>query len=187
MGEVLHARVNSICYEIKGDLIGLEAYMAGYYVVPERARRFNDLMDDLSNITSSDYGSHKLSAAYFSDEGMKGELDVAGFRQCAQSVVSRLVGEYNLNEKKSETATPLVVNITNQNSMQVTYTPIEEVINSQSDEELKVLLLELKEELGGKKEKTKVQKTLNKIASRSWQVFLQVLPYVLQKYGHTNK
>jgi hypothetical protein len=69
----------------------------------------------------------------------------------------------------------------------VSVTPIQELINSTSNEEIKAELTELRDALENKKDAKKASGILSTIQAKSWEVFIKVLPYVLEHLGHLSK
>ena len=67
--------------------------------------------------------------------------------------------------------------------MTVTITPIQELIQNEQDDEIKDLLLELREALNKDKKSEKTSTILTTIQQKSWEVFIKVLPYDLKQLG----
>jgi len=174
-------KIKSIYGEVKGILEGLPKSPS--VVVPISVGNFyNNIVDDLNNISGSDYSRLKLTPAD-EIEFTAGQYDATAVRVKVGSLVRKLEEEYTLGRSSGVEKSPIIVTVNQNQQVTITVTPITEIINNTYDELIKADLEELDEAIKTTKDPSEVSTILGSIMQKSWEVFIKVLPYVLEKMG----
>jgi Tfp pilus assembly protein PilN len=100
------------------------------------------------------------------------------------ALVKKLEEEYSFGTKASGQSAPVVVTVSQNQQVSVTVTPIEQIIDSTQDEDIRKDLRDLKQALETEQDPQAGSKILNSLQQKSWEVFIKVLPYVLEHWGH---
>lgn len=182
MAEINHQRIKSLYGEIKGILSQLPLSETAYCYPPSIIEQCNASLNDLNQITGTNYSRHKITE---NDrwEANQNLYDAQIVRTKLGSVISRLEQEYGFGVIEQTALAPVILTVNQSQQVQVTVTPINEIIQSSSDDELKLLLEELKKEIETTKNVGKTKDILAKILDKSWELFIKILPYVLEKWG----
>lgn len=181
MAEINHQRIKSLYGEIKGILSQLPLSETAYCYPPSIAEHYNNAIDDLSTITATDYSRNRITN---NDrwESRREWYDAQIVRTKIGSVISRLEQEYGFEVGDRKQGTPIVVTVNQSQQVSLTVTPITQLIEEQEDADIKRLLEELIDATQRKDESTS-KKIIKGLANKSWQVFLQALPYILEQWG----
>lgn len=170
---------------IYGEILGIFTELPNakdtYYTPAPVAEQFNNCINDLSKSTHEDYSRFKLTQNDMLKHSDIGNYDTTIVRTRIGSVVRRLEANYGFDSQVRES--PMIITVNNNNQMTVTVTPIREIIQSEQDNEIKDLLLELREALHTDKKSEKTSSILSTLQQKSWEVFIKVLPYVLEQIG----
>ena len=174
MAEINRQRIKSIYSEIEGYLNGLSD--KEQVISKEIGRNYNELLSELTGLTQTDFQRHeiKMRGNYFL---------ISDARLSMSSVTSRLKSDYSFFEPIGSHSSPVVINVNQNQQMTVSVTTIQELIESQADDDVKELLIELSEAISSKN--TDKSKTLlSTIGDKSWELFIKVLPYFLEKWAN---
>jgi len=178
VAEVNHQRIKSLYGEIYGILSQLAPVEQGNYSSSIGAH-YNSTVDDLSKQTNTDYSRHKLTKEYQWDD----YYDSQSARSKIGSLVSRLEQEYGFGAQNStKTKPPVVVTVNQNQQVSVSVTPISQLIEKEEDPEIKQLLKDLSV-AAEKKDEATSKTVIKNLADKSWQVFLQAIPYILERGG----
>lgn len=181
MAEVQLQKIKALYGEIFGILSQLApAHKASYYPV-SIGEHYNSVVDELSRLTKTDYSRHRLTNADISEYGDGDEYDSQIARAKIGSVVARLENEYNFGHQNISKSAP-ILNITNMNQLQVTIVNIDQLIKEVEDLETKKLLSEIKDAIK-QKDEDKTKGLLKALLDRSFEVFLRVLPWILEQWS----
>jgi len=181
MAEIKLQRIKSLYGEVTGILSQLPLTEKTSCYPPSIVKQYNGAVDELSTVTTTDYGRHKIGDE---DrwEGRNDWYDSQIVRSKMGSIISRLEQEYGFGDAKG-LVSPMVLTINQNQQVSISITPINEIINETTDEDIKRLLAELKNEVEITKNKSKIKDLLAKVLEKSWEVFIRVLPYILEKMG----
>lgn len=173
MAEIQRQRIKSIYSEVRGYLNALSDNEK--IVSKQIGDNYNSLLQELSQLADTNFERHmvKKVGAYYLLPDTKLSMS---------SVVSRLESDYGFHDRTESGHGPIVVTVNANQQVSINVIPITNLIAEQTDEELKDLLERLKESVNQKDESTS-KGILTSIADKSWELFLRVLPYVLEKWG----
>ncbi len=141
--------------------------------------QYNAAVDEISQTSNSDYSRHKITKDSNFAEGYHTSATV---RSRIGSLVRRLEQEYGFNLRDS-LDTPVVVTVQQNQSVNVTITPIQTLINETNDDTLRDQLEDLRQAIEVEKSPSTTRRVLKVIMEKSWELFIKVLPYVLEHMG----
>lgn len=173
MAEINRQRIKSIYSEIEGYL---NAFSDKEPTVPKQVgRNYNQLLSELTELTQTDFERHtiKMTGSYYL---------ISDAKMSMSSVASRLKSDYNFSEQNGSHSNPIVINVNQNQQMTISVTTIQELIESQPDDEVKELLKELADAIDSKNA-DKSKTLLSTIGGKSWELFIKVLPYFLEKWA----
>lgn len=180
MAEVQLQRLKGLYGEIAGILYELPkndtdtVLFSGHIV-----EQYNAVVDEISQVSNTDYNRHKISKdSNYAD----GYHTIATVRSKIGSLVRRLEQEYGFSLKDSRN-TPVVVTVQQNQTVNITVTPIQTLINDTEDEILRDQLEDLRHAVEVDKSPSATRKVLKVIMEKSWELFIKVLPYVLEHIG----
>ena len=173
-------QIKSIYGEILGIFTDLQNPKDSYTTPARVAEQFNECLKELSQITKQSYDRFMLTHNDIAEHS-NGSYTTAIVRPRIGSVVRRLEAQYGFDSQNRES--PMIITVNNNNQMTVTVTPIQEIIQNEQDDEVKDLLLELREALNTDKKSEKTSTILSTLQQKSWEVFIKVLPFVLEQIG----
>lgn len=183
MAELQRMRIKSIYGDIKGLLSQLPQQDKSAYVQALLVDGFNTSVDDLSQLTETDYSRYKITHAARVPEIRNTVYYSATVRPQIGRLISRLEEEYDFGKEGSSHSPTIAIFNKNQSevSVQINYT-FNDLIEKMEGEEGKFQLRELRDELD-KKDKNweKIKGTLIWVLNFSKELFLEVLPIILQK------
>ena len=174
MAEVNRQRIKSIYSEIEGYL---NAFSDKDQIIPKQVgRNYNEMLSELSQLTQSDFDRHaiRVTGSYYL---------ISDARMSMSSVANRLKNDYGFSEQNNTHSNPIVINVNQNQQMTVSVTNVQELISSQSDDELKELLQELSEAIDSKNA-DRSKTLLAALGDKSWELFIKVLPYFLEKWAN---
>lgn len=174
MGEVDRQRIKSIYSEIGGYL---DAFSDKEQIIPKQiGRNYNQLLSELKELTQADFERHtiRITGSHYL---------ISDARMSMSAVVSRLKNDYGFYEQNTFNSSPVVINVNQNQQMTVSVTTIQDLIASQPDDEMKELLKELSEAINSKNA-DKSKTLLSTIGDKSWELFIKVLPYFLEKWSN---
>lgn len=181
MAEVLRVRIKSLYGEIAGILSQLPLASQNFSLPPQIASQYNAAVDELTAISSTDYSRFKLISE---DVYAEGEYYTSIVRSKVGSLVKRLEEEHDYGNSGAAASSPVIVTVQQNQTLNVNVIPIQQLISSTSDEDLKVALEELRKAIEEEKNPSKASTILTTVMNKSWELFIQVLPYVLEHMGH---
>lgn len=173
MAEINRQRIKSIYSEIEGYL---NAFSDKEQIIPKQVgRNYNQLLSELTELTQTDFERHavRMTGNYYL---------ISDARMSMSSVASRLKSDYSFSEQNSSHSNPIVINVNQNQQMTVSVTTIQELIELQPDDEVKELLKELSDAIDSKNA-DKSKTLLSTIGDKSWELFIKVLPYFLEKWA----
>lgn len=183
MAEIQHQRIKSIY----GELSGL--YKGALHDVPNNhfpwaiAEQVNGSIDELNQATGTDYSRFKLAH----EPHMNNDYVTASFARTKMSaIVTRLEQEYGFNSSNNSANTPVVVTVQQNQMVNVNVIPIQQLISDINDDGLKIQLNDLRDAVETHKDPAKTRSILKTIMDKSWELFIKVLPYVLQHMGNNS-
>jgi hypothetical protein len=183
MAEVLMIKVKSIYGQIKGYYDNLPKILKGqdlYMVDVNVCKRYNDLLDELTALTETDYSSGKTDL----ERTSYGLLDAQTVKIEMGSIVSRLETEYDLNKPQNTTQPAIAIFNKNENNISIDINfSIEDLIlaakNQEEKENLEIISQEIKHSKGNW---DKIRNSLGWILGYSKDLSLKLLPIVLDYY-----
>lgn len=181
MGEIQRQRIKGVYGEIAGILKGIPKDKDSFVVYRQVGDQFNSAIDELNDVSGTNYSRFKmLQTDLFNDLAYQGPVA----RGKIGGLVSRLEEEHDFGARRATSqSSPVVVTVNNNNQITISVTPIQQIIDNTDDEALKQELDELKEVLSTSKDPQQASSLLNKIQQKSWDVFMKVLPIVLEQLG----
>ncbi len=183
MAEIQLTKIRSIYGDIKGLLSQIPQSDKESYVVAFVVNGFNKTIDELSQITDTDYSRYKITREVIAPSAHREIYYINPVRIQIGRVISRLEEEYGFGRENDRQSPNIAIFNKNQNevSLKIDYT-INELIDKNTDEESKNQLRELRDELEKKdKNWNKIKSILIWIINFSKDLFLEVLPIILQK------
>lgn len=181
MADVTLNRIRSIY----GEVLGLADHLPSHAVNVTTVELYNSAIDRLNGVADDDFNRFKVLPG----EGlsMNGRLhSTSTVRPKMTSLLSTL--EYTYGFSKTQRGelqqAPTIVTIHNNNQVNITVTPIQQILDRVSDEDLRADIEELRDIIEGSKDIEKASGVLSKIQEKSWDVFIALLPVVLQTLGN---
>lgn len=169
--------------EAKGIYDSLEVGSSIYFYHKATVQQFNQIVDEAAAVLGRNLDRYKIGQDTIFMGGEQQNYEAQPVRSKVGSLVSMLEQEFEL--AKNATTSPVVMINQNQEQNQnvtVSLININELIEATHDEEVKEILQDLKEALNNKDEHQS-KTLLAKLADKSWELFLKILPYVLEKWG----
>ena len=181
MAEIQIIKIKSYYGDLKGLLNEIPEVGKAYFIKTFIITSFNQILDDLSSVSGTDYSAYKIPESQL-DTGGRG-CDITLARTQVSRIVTRLTQEFGFGQNVTENSSPSIV-IFNKNqseiSLQINYT-LNDLIARTEDAEGKRKLDELKNELEKPSKNWDVIKPiLIWILNFSKDLFLKVLPILLQ-------
>lgn len=177
------SQIEAVYGELLGLLSGTLHDVSGSYFPWLIAAQFNNAVDELSRITGMDYSRFKA----IEEPNINSDyISVPQARTKINALVKRLELEYELTDK-AQTVTPPVLLIQQNQTINMNIIPIQQLINDTDNEDLKVSLNELREAVEVHKDSSRVGKILSVIMDKSWELFIKVLPYILEHMGKNSQ
>jgi hypothetical protein len=168
---------------IYGEILGIADHLPDGLVVNSAVTNlYNSAIDELSTVSNSDYSRFRVNQDDFFRTDM---YKIATVKPKMGSVLARLEQEFGFYKpsRGEYRAAPVIMTVNNNNQLNITITPIQEVINTINDNALRADVEALKAIIEGDKNKARASSLLNKIQQRSWEVFIAILPVVLERLG----
>lgn len=182
MGEIQLTRIRSIYGDIKGLISQIpplaERNLVNEFIVVQ----FNKLIDNLSEVSGSDYSTYKVPESQRNHD-WPSEYQAETVRVQLGRAISRLEEEYGLNKTNNNQTPTIVIFNKNENeiSLNINYTIID-LIEICPDKECKSKLKQLENELEKpNKNWDLIKGILIWILNFSKELFLKVIPIILQK------
>lgn len=185
MAEIKLKQINSLYGELAGLLSQLPLAEKSRWVSKSTGDLYNSTVDELIKLSGTEYSRLKLSDGDTSEYSSNDDdFDTANLRVKLGALVKRLEEEYGFNRNASTgNSAPVIVTVNQNQEVTLTVTPIQQIIDSTDDSEVRKELNELKTILETTKDPEKTSGILNKIQKISWEVFIKVLPIVLEQLG----
>ena len=186
MAEVRLIRIRGIYGEAKGILESLEG-LKSYSVPEETVEQYNGVVDELENISETDYSRMKVPDISLDYRGAgSGDYDTTTVKSRVSALVRRLEEEYDFGRSHEKNSPVIIVNEnknTNKTSIEINYT-LKDLMLETSDLDARAKLSDLSKELE-KKEKNdgKIRAIIEWIIAFSWELFLKVLPVIIKNYN----
>jgi hypothetical protein len=181
MAEIQIQRIKSLYGEIKGLLATIKP--TDYNIHSSIVKQYNAMLDDLSTASLTDYSRSRITHEDYYPRSSTSYLGSV-VRAKMNSLIKRLEEEFGFGSKQPITQGPTIVVTQNQHQqLNVTVIPIQQVIDSITDnDELRAEVEELKALLEAKDNKG-TSKVLGSIMNKSWDIFVALLPAVLENMG----
>lgn len=180
MEEIQRARIKSVYGDIAGILSQIPLTTDKFTVVyRQTGDQYNRAVDELTTASQTDYSRYKLTPA---DRYSESAYILPVTRARIGSLVKRLEEEYGFGTATQSQTSPIVLTINQNQQVTLNITPIQQIIDT-AGEDVKQELQELKHVLETSKDAKQASGILNKIQQKSWEVFMRVLPYVLEQLG----
>ncbi len=179
MEEIKVKRIKALYGEAKGYLNSLDNPMSsGPYVIPlSVGLKYNLVVDELSSVSSVDYSRSKIDESELSDR-----MNIRSVKAQMSALTKRLENEYGFGGDSGSAPNIAIFN-KNSNSVTVTSYTITELINDEKEEEAKLKLRELEEELNKtSKSWETIKEILAWMMNFSKDLFIKVIPILLEKY-----
>lgn len=165
-----------------GEILGTADHLPKNSVHRTVIQLYNGAVDDLNRISDSDYSRFKAnqddlySDPYYAVSSLKPKMG---------ALLARLEQEFDFHKpnRGEQSAAPMIMTVTNNNQLNVTIVPIQEILQNITDEDLRADVEELKAIVQGSKDKRRASNLLNSIQQKSWDVFIALLPVVLEHLG----
>jgi hypothetical protein len=171
---------------IYGEILGIGDHLPTGTVKASVTDLYNAAVDELNKVSGSDYSRFKIGTGEYI------RLDIYradSVRAKIASLLARLEQEFGFHKPllrgESQPSTNIVT-INNNNQLSVTVVPIQEILQRIIDPELRVEVEELKTIIEGDKDMSKASRLLNAIQQKSWDVFIALLPVVLERLGKSH-
>ena len=183
MAEIQLIKIKSIYGDVKGLLSQIPSVDKERWVKEFIVKMFNEALDELTEISDTDYSRYKVPESQRSHSFMD-RYESTIVRGQIGRVVSRLEEEYGFGREANAQQSPgIVIFNKNQNeiSLQINYT-INDLIDRSINEECKEKLRNLRNELEKPAKNWGVIKSiLIWIINFSKDLFLEIVPIILQK------
>ncbi len=180
MAEIQIQRIKSIYGEVKGILREMPSEAPGRALRWPIAEHYNFAVDDLSQVAGTNYDRFKIEHDSKMNEHY---TNISMARTKAGALISRLEQEYGFDDIPKEKTAPIVVTVQQNQTLNVNVTPIQQLMESTMDDELRTLLEELRDSLETQQNVAKTKGILKNLMEKSWELFVKVLPYVLENIG----
>jgi hypothetical protein len=180
-GEIID-RIKSIY----GEILGIADHLPSHAVTGSVIDLYNLAIDRLIEAASeSSYSRFKVTLSDGISRNNKILYTTASARPKMTAALSLLEYTYGFRKtQRGEVEQPTtIVTIHNNNQLTVTVIPIQYILERVTDEDLKKDIEELKTLIEGSKDKKKASNLLNTIQQKSWDIFIALLPVVLEKLG----
>jgi len=170
---------------IYGEILGIADHLPISSVGVTIVALYHSAVDRLNEVSGENFNRFKVSP----NEGISanGRLHSASVvRPKMTSLLSTLEYTYGLHKTQRGEASqaPTIVTINNNNSVNISVTPLQQILEQISDNDsLRTDVEELKSVIEGNKDKQRASGLLNSIQQKSWDIFIALLPAVLQGLG----
>lgn len=181
MADVIFNRIKGIY----GEILGIAAHLEGFGVPVAVVGLYNSAIDRLNVIADDDFNRFKIAPSEGIDHTHRYH-SMNAVKPKMTSLLSTLEYTYGLHKTQRDEAQhiPMVVTINNNNSVNVSVTPIQQILENVTDEDLRTDIEELRTIIEGNKDAKAASGILSKIQEKSWDVFIALLPVVLQALGN---
>lgn len=141
----------------------------------------NRVIDELAEATGENFDSYKMTKIL--TPAKHRQYYPADTRSKLHSLLARLKVQYDFDKEPAKTVeTPVIVQVNQTQQVSLTVTPITQLIEHASDDETKQILLDIKDAIEKKDEK-RVTSLLKTIADKSFELFIRILPYLLEQWS----
>jgi len=172
MAEVQLLKVRSVYGEIADILGQMPLGKESSIVHAQAANQYNGAVDELPEVATTD--------TYDGRDYLTNMV-----RPRVGALIKKLEEEYGFgNNSGSDSTPPIVLNVTQNQQLTVSVTPIQQLIDSTTNDDIRSGLEELKRLLETGKVQNATSNILNSLQKRSWEIFIKVLLYVLEHWQH---
>lgn len=172
---------------IYGEILGIADHLPSHAVPSSVIDLYNSAIDQLAEVASVDtYSRFKVLQTDGTHFRGKIQYSTAAARPKMTAALASLEYTYGFQKNQrghSEQPPTTIVTITNNNQLSVNVIPIQKILQNITDEGLRKDVEELKAVIEGDKDKKKASGLLSKIQEKSWDIFIALLPVVLEKLG----
>lgn len=166
-----------------GEILGMADHLPSDTVNLSLVKIYNSCIDELNSATENDYSRFKASdddAFVINDTYWTSSL-----KPKMGGLLARLEQEFGFSKPQRGTGRPStnIITIHNNNQLSVTVVPIQEILQGITDPDLRADVEELRDVIEGDKSKQRASSLLNTIQQKSWDIFLALLPLVLERLG----
>lgn len=180
--EVVTAKIKGLYGEIKGIFESIKdlTYLS---VEDHTVTTYNSLVDELMSISEGNYVRSKIPLEYRKDPSKRGRYLFSAelVKPIVSGLMRKLEEEYGFGRNQTQPSVVLVNKNMNKTSIDISYT-IQTLIDDESDDDTKAKLIELEEALKDK-DKSRISAIVKWILDKSFDIFIQVLPIIIQNYG----
>ena len=176
------AQIKAIYKSILGLISSVDP-KSGYSVNRVLGENYDFQVDQLTSVTRTDYSRFKVVGRVEVNE--YGSIFARDFVSMLSQLAGELEGRYDFDiNNQSEPHTVVTIDNSNRNQISIAFKSINQVISEFDDPEVISKLAELNQLLASNRQDVgKIQKVLVWLADKSWEAFLAVLPYLLDKLG----
>lgn len=175
-------KIRSVYGEVAGLYDSILSNTTGF-LMRQVGDQYNNAVGTLGDVSGRDFSKFRLVNADLMSAAAY-HMNVA--RPKIASLVRSLQEEYGFGSHETSTITPLVLTVQQNQTVNVNIIPIQQLIETIDDSELKEQLNELRTAVENEKNPTRVSLVLTKIMAKSWEVFIKVLPYILEHLGNNS-
>lgn len=170
---------------IYGEILGIADHLPNDVVPVQVVSLYNSAVDRLSQVASDDLDRFKIGPS----EGVNynyryHETDIVKPKMTSLLASLEYTYGFSKNQRGESQQPPTIVTINNNNQVSINVTPIQQIIDNVSDQDLRADIEKLRDIIEGSKDTEKASGVLNKIQEKSWDVFIALLPVVLQTLGN---
>ena len=168
--------------EARGIYGSLNPQDSEYYYHHSTIEHFNAVVDEASQVLERNLDRYKVGQDSIYMAGNQRNYEKQPVRSKVGALVTMLEEEFEL---ANSTSSPVVVVNQNQEQSQditVSVITVQELIDATADSDTKELLKQLETALESRDEKES-KSLLSKLSEKSWEIFLRVLPFVLEKWA----
>lgn len=171
---------------IYGEILGIADHVPSHAVPSSVIDLYNEAVDRLIAVASErSYARFKVLVSDGVIRNGRVLYPTASARPRMTAILSSLEYTYGFSKtQRGEVQQPTIVTIHNNNQVNISVTPIQEIIERVSDEDLIRDIEELRSIIEGSKDTKQASSLLSKIQEKSWDVFIALLPVVLQSLGN---
>lgn len=108
MAEIQRTKIKSLYGDLKGLLNEIPEFHKAYWVQSNIVLTFNQVLDDLSKISNTDYSIYQVPMSEMDTE--RRAFEITRVRTQISRVVSRLEEEHNFKSNGSESSPNMVIN-----------------------------------------------------------------------------
>ena len=167
---------------IYGDILGLADHLPEEYVERSTIELYNGAIDTLNDVSGIDFSRFRVTKTDAIDDRY---YPTSAVKPIMGSILSRLEQQFGFFKpsRGEQRTAPMIMTVNNTNQLNLTVVPIQEILQNITDADLRADVEDLRAVVQGDKNKKKASSILNAIQQKSWDVFIALLPTVLEHLG----